>query len=264
MKIAVGEMAIRIAETLRFSLKEFRAEKTGDAAFAYLRTRIERAGVFTLLLGNLGSHHTNIPLEIFRGFAIADPLAPMIVINDQDAKTAWSFTALHELVHLFLGSTGISGADGSVAIERYCNDVAGEILLPVNELKEFPKVSTFEKSAAEISKFAEHRRISRAMVAYKLFRTGLIGQPMWATLNTHFHKEWLALKKQQADKQKAADSGPSYYVVRRHRVGDALLGLMRRALDEGTTNYSKAGRVLGVKPTNVEPLLATTQIRGIR
>jgi hypothetical protein len=50
--------------------------------------------------------------------------------------------------------------------------------------------------------------------------------------------------------------GPNYYIVKRHRVGDALLGLMRRAIDEGTTTYTKAGRVLGVKPTNVEPLLA--------
>ena len=30
----------------------------------------------------------NSPVEIFRGFASADPLAPMIVINDQDTKSA--------------------------------------------------------------------------------------------------------------------------------------------------------------------------------
>jgi Zn-dependent peptidase ImmA (M78 family) len=264
MEIAAGEMAHRIAESLKFSLNDFRAEKTGDAAFAYLRTQIENAGIFALLLGNLGSHHTNIPLEIFRGFAIADPLAPMIVINDQDARTAWSFTALHELVHLWLGSTGISGTDTAAAIEQYCNDVAGELLLPAAELKTFPKQSTFEKTATEVSEFAEARRVSRAMVAYKLFRNGLIGRPMWMALTTHFHQEWLAQKQRQAEKQKTAEGGPSYYVVRRHRVGDALLGLMRRALDEGATTYTKAGRVLGVKPTNVEPLLASGPIRGLR
>ena len=98
-----------------------------------------------LLLGNLGSYHTNIPLEIFRGFAVADALAPMIVINDQDAKTAWGFTALHELAHLWLGSTGVSGGDPAVQIEQYCNDVAGEILLPAAELKDFPNAERFDK-----------------------------------------------------------------------------------------------------------------------
>lgn len=94
----VGQLAIHIMESLRFSLAEFRTAKTSEDSFAYVRSKIESAGVFVLLLGNLGSYHTNIPLEIFRGFAVADELAPMIVINDQDARTAWSFTALHELV----------------------------------------------------------------------------------------------------------------------------------------------------------------------
>lgn len=264
MEMPVAELARRIAENLKFSLNAFRSEKTGSDAFAYLRAQIEAAGVFVLLLGNLGSYHSNIPLEIFRGFASADPLAPMIVINDQDAKTAWSFTALHELVHLWLGTTGVSGTDAAAQIEQYCNDVAGEILLPVAELAVFPRASTVEKTASEISEFAEARRVSRAMVAYKLFRTGRIGRSMWATLTDHFRNEWLALKQRQAEKQRAGESGPSYYVVRRHRVGDALLGLMRRALDEGAITYTKAGRVLGVKPTNVEPLLASGPIRGLR
>lgn len=264
MDMPVGDLARRIAERLKFSLNAFSAERTGGSAFAYLRAQIEAAGIFVLLLGNLGSHHTNIPLEIFRGFASADPLAPMIVITDRDAKTAWSFTALHELVHLWLGNTGISGPDEGAQIEQYCNDVAGEILLPATELKDFPKPSTFEQTAAEISKFAEVRRVSRAMVTYKLLRAGRLGRPMWAALTAHFRNEWLAQKQRQAEKQRAAEGGPSYYVVRRHRVGDALLGLMRRALDEGAITYTKAGRVLGVKPTNVEPLLASGPIRGVR
>jgi len=217
-----------------------------------------------LLLGNLGSHHTNIPPEIFRGFASADPLAPMIVINDQDAKTAWSFTVLHELVHLWLGNTGVSGADVEAQIEQYCNDVAGEILLPSAEFQDFPKPLTIETAAQAITQFAEARRVSRSMVAYKLFRTGKIPRPMWMKLTAQFRKAWLAQKQSQAEKQIAAVGGPSYYVVKRHRVGDALLGLMRRALDEGTITYTKAGRVLGVKPTNVEPLLASGPIRGLR
>lgn len=262
--VPVGILARRITESINFSLQAFRTEKNGEDAFAYLREQIERAGVFVLLLGNLGSYHTNIPLEIFRGFAVAEKLAPMIVINDQDARTAWSFTALHEIVHLWLGNTGVSGADVTAQIEQYCNDVAGEILLPAAEITGFPRPSTAEAAIQGISEFAAARRISRAMVAYRLFRAGRISHPMWIELTEHFRQAWLKQRELQAAKQKAVEGGPSYYVVKRHRVGDALLGLMRRALDEGTTTYTKAGRVLGVKPTNVEPLLASGPTRGQR
>ena len=46
-------------------------KKTGDEAFAYPAPQIEAAGVFVLLLGNLGSYHSNIPLEFFQRFCRA-------------------------------------------------------------------------------------------------------------------------------------------------------------------------------------------------
>jgi hypothetical protein len=57
--------------------------------------------VFVLLVGDLGSHHSPLSQEVFRGFALADKRVPFIVINDQDAKTARSFTLIHELTHIF-------------------------------------------------------------------------------------------------------------------------------------------------------------------
>jgi hypothetical protein len=102
------------------------------------------------------------------------------------------------------------------------------------------------------------------MVAYKLLRAGVINKPTWSELSAHFHKEWLAFRQRQTERQRASEGGPSYYVVRRHRVGPALLGLVRRSLDEGNITYTKASRVLGVKPRNVEPLLYSGVMRGVR
>jgi Zn-dependent peptidase ImmA (M78 family) len=263
MEAPVTAMATQIAERLKFNLGRYRATKSPDEAFAYLRETIEASGVYVLLLGNLGSFHTNIPVDVFRGFALADKIAPLIVINDQDARTAWSFTALHELAHLWLGQTGISGTDTEKQVERYCNDVAGEFLLPAVELRQLaPSLDLSVATIAEqVSTFAEAHRISRPMVAYKLYRTGMIGKTTWVTLDERFKEEWQAYKQREAERNKKAEGGPNYYVVRRHRMGGALLGLVRRSLDEGTITYTKAGRVLGVKPRNVEPLLS---MRGAR
>ena len=96
--------------------------------FSDLRTRIEDKGVFVLLIGDLGSYHTNVGEEVFRGFAIADEIAPFIVINHQDAQTARLFTLIHELVHIFVGSSGVSATppvtevpkSSTETTERFC------------------------------------------------------------------------------------------------------------------------------------------------
>ena len=250
----VEALSKRIAEAISFDLGDFRARKTVDLAFAYLRMKMEDAGVFVLLLGNLGSHHTNLPADRFRGFAIADPLAPFVVVNDQDSKSAWCFTALHELVHLWLGTTGVSGASDAARIERYCNDVAGEILLPAAELAELRKLAgaPLDSAIAAISDFAQARNVSRSMAAYRAFRSGAISEKAWRSLDDRFRQEWL--ESQQVTKAKA-EGGPSYYVVRRHKLGAALLDLVSNSLKDGSLTYTKAGQILGVKPRNVDPLV---------
>jgi Zn-dependent peptidase ImmA (M78 family) len=222
-----------------------------------LRTCAEEIGVFVLLISNLGSHHSTIPVEAFRGFVIADPIAPFVVINDQDAKTAWSFTLVHEIVHLWLGATGVSGADAENAIEQFCNDIAGEFLLPKAELRSLNigKTHDLDATIAALSAFAEERNLSRVMVAYKLYRTGAITWDAWHALNKKLRAIWLEEKAHQKARDRKSDSGPSYYVVRRHRLGRALLEFASRNVLSGTLSPVKAGRILGVKPRSVHPLL---------
>jgi Zn-dependent peptidase ImmA (M78 family) len=253
----VSTLTERITKQLKFDLNVFREQTTIEDAFAYLRSQTESSRIFVLLLGNLGSYHTNIPVDTFRGFALADELAPLAVINDNDAVSAWSFTTLHEVAHLWLGATGLSGWPAGLTIEQYCSDVAAEILLPPKELEEFARIGkqTFDQLAERVSRFADKRNISRAMVAYRVFRSGSISEKTWNDLRDKFYKDWVAHKEREALKQKTREGGPSYYVVKRHRIGKALLGLANRSIGEGLLTYTKAARLLGVKARNVEPLL---------
>lgn len=126
-----------IEAALGVTRQEFREQANTEQGFALLRKRAEDIGIFVLLAGNLGSHHSAIPVEAFRGFAIADDLAPFIVINDGDARPAWSFTLVHELAHLWLGCTGVSGGAPERDIEKFCNDVAGKFSCP---LRNWPRL----------------------------------------------------------------------------------------------------------------------------
>jgi Zn-dependent peptidase ImmA (M78 family) len=253
-------VAKNIVNTLEFSLSNYRAQKSINDAFFYLRECIERSGIFVLLVGNLGSHHTTIPVDTFRGFAIADPIAPFVVVNDQDARTAWSFTVLHEVAHLWLGTTGVSGRSFELAIERFCNNVAGSILLPSHELTELPEFRQLplEDTLVPITEFARARNISRAMVVYKLLLVERIDRSQWLTLSNQFRQDWLEDKKRKKGNkgEGAKTGGPNYYVVRRHRLGPNLLSLVSRSIGEGTLSPTKAAKILDVKPRNVEPLLS--------
>jgi Zn-dependent peptidase ImmA (M78 family) len=263
MDVPPAELAHRIIETLEFSLAEFRRQANVQAAFGYLRGKVEASGAFVLLLGNLGSYHSNIPSGVFRGYAIADPVAPFIVVNDQDAPVAWAFTTLHELVHLWLGSTGVSGGSTDTQLESYCNSVAGEMLLPEREVNElhFLRRASLQEAIGAVAQFASRRKISRAMVAYKLLRVNIITHARWRELDKHYEDEWIAAQAQPATKDKN-EGGPSYYVVKRHRLGHALLDLVKNSLSEGFLTHTKAGQVLGVKPRNVDPLVYIAGMRG--
>jgi Zn-dependent peptidase ImmA (M78 family) len=259
----VGAVLASLRQIIRSDLSEFRAQASPESAFALLRSRVEAAGIFVLLIGNLGSHHSAIDVEAFRGFALADDIAPFVVINDQDAKSAWSFTLIHELVHLWLGTTGVSGVFADAEIEKFCNDVAGSFLLPANEL---PQVGVnlktdIEAAARRIGEFAEERHLSRSMVAYSLFRAGFLTDDVWRTLSSRFRMQWRQSREAKREREKDG-TGPSYYVVRRHRLGSALLHFVSRNLSGGVLTPTKAGQVLGVKPRSVAFLLSTVGLSG--
>lgn len=220
--------------------------------FDPLRDAVEGRGVFVLLQGDLGSHHTDIDTEAFRGFALADRLAPFIVINDNDAHTAWSFTLLHEVVHLLLGKTGISGSRAETETERFCNDVASEYLLPQSAIDDFwMDHMEYDELADAIGRIASEWNVSRALIAYRLHRSRRIDNRLYQRLAEMFHRQWL----QERQRRASDEGGPSYYTVRRHRVGKALLDIVRRGLGEGSLSTTKAAIVLGVEPTNVGPML---------
>lgn len=77
----------------------------------------------------------------FRGFALVDEYAPLIFINGADFTSAQMFTLIHELVHIWIGEGGVSNFEVMqplpIEIERYCNAVAAEVLVPRAELTKY-------------------------------------------------------------------------------------------------------------------------------
>lgn len=251
------ELAAMLGQAIGFDRAAYRARAKGDEAFTYLRTLVEAKGVFVLLAGDCGHWSTAIEVGIFRGFAIADRLAPFIVVNDQDAKSAWAFTLLHEMAHLLLGETGVSGGTPAAGVEQLCNDAAAAVLVDRAEVVNLQRVLRGGPGdIATISAFADRARISHSMVAYQLFRVGVVDEERWTVLRETFRRLWLSQKDRERERNRSKDGGPNWYVVRRHRLGSAILAVARQGMADGSLTPVRAARMLGVKPMNVYPLLA--------
>lgn len=253
----VETLVAAIGDLLNYSSANFRQQNNVDDAFSSLRSATEGAGVFVLLIGNLGTHHTDIDPTVFRGFSLSDSVAPFIIINEKDSRAAWSFTLLHELAHIFLGQTAISGYDGEAEVERFCDAVAGRFFLNPDELLVLGigQGTKPEDVLTAVSEFAADMNLSRKMIAYNLLRNNHINIGTYRQLVGILDRERRETKKDRPD----GDSGPSYYVVRRHRIGPRLINVVQRMIAGGALSTTRAGRVLGVKPTAVNRLVGGNQ-----
>lgn len=156
----------------------------------------EDAGVWVMRNGVVGNNtHRPLSVQQFRGFAISDPIAPLVFINGKDAKAAQIFTLAHELAHIWLGSTGISNvligeADYGVhsAIERKCNKIAAEFLVPeVGFGTQWHSDDTLNSNADRLSR---HYRVSRIVIVRRAFDLGLITADEYSAFYAQESARW--------------------------------------------------------------------------
>lgn len=236
------------ADRLRAILPDSRTGRYGGGGrelFRALRRHIEDAGIFVCLRGDLGSHHSAVGPETFRGLAVADPLAPLIVINPHDAECAQVFTLVHELCHILLGVSAISdaemGADADRDEERFCNAAAAEYLVPADMLRDR---LNGDAHGGGIGRIARRLGVSAAVVAIRARDLGLLDA---ASCN--------AILSRPTARNRGGSGGPDANVVARFRLGDRLLSTIVGAAREGRIDIGDAVQLLGLSASRIERIL---------
>jgi len=142
-----------------------------------------------------------------RGFALPDQVAPAIMVNGKDARSARLFTLLHEFAHILLGKEGISNLNLPVSeqsnedrIELLCNAVAAEVLAPATVLMQVLNEGNFEEDArVEIKRLAGAFRVSRHVIARKLFGMGKLSFGEMTTFCREYDEEYRREKTSKQD-----------------------------------------------------------------
>jgi len=253
---SIQDAAAKVSEFLEFDSEVRAGCKSYAELFRYLRNQSEQAGVFVYLAGDLGSWHTKISAEIFRGFCLSDSIAPIVVLNNNDAKAAQNFTLIHELCHIGLGESVVSNSNpfsteaATKDSEKFCNAVAAEFLLPEGDVREFYDEINQPSHGQTVDRIASKFNVSKAFTARRLHELNLISEDDWWELYNLYKLNWQQAREELAEK----DGGPSYYVTTRSKLGDKTIKTVLNALAGGDLTYTRAARILGVKATSFTKL----------
>jgi len=240
---AVADVAAEIARTIGFDLAERGQLPNWSAALRRLIAQIEEAGLLVMVSGVVGSNtHRPLRIEEFRGFALADELAPLIFVNGKDSKAAQMFTLAHELAHLWLGESGISDAQAAIrpdeVTERWCNAVAAELLVPLQPLREVYQRG--DDLQADLQRLARYFKVSTLVIVRRLFDLGVFDEEtLWRT-----YREELERVKALATTE---GGGGDFYNSLGARVSKRFASAVVGSTLEGQTAFTDAFRMLGIR-----------------
>ncbi len=203
----------------------------------------ERVGVLVLRTGIVGSNtHRPLSTDEFRGFALSDSLAPLILLNSKDAKTAQAFTFAHELAHLWVGQSGVSNPNYREtnisqpnAIERHCDLIAAETLVPLTQLE---SEWDDQRAAADNSeRLARAFRVSRFVIYRRALEAGKITT-----------QEYRGVLPQLLAPQRAIaqESGGNYFANVLARNSPMFTSTLVAATSEGRVSRPEAASLLNI------------------
>ena len=238
---AIEATAAHMRHALGFDLDERDTLPTWSAALRRFGEQAEALGVLVMISGIVGnSTRRRLDPEEFRGFALADPLAPVAFVNGADTKAAQMFTLAHELAHLWLGESALS--DVAVRptpvhrVEAWCNRVAAELLVPGEVIRAVHDASADVFS--ETQRLARRFKVSTLVVLRRLKDTGRLGE-----------EEFRVAYGDEIGRLNArpAASGGSFHSTLRVRVGRRLGHALVTSTLEGRTSFSESLRLLGIR-----------------
>jgi Zn-dependent peptidase ImmA (M78 family) len=235
----VVKTAKAIRDALDFDLDSQRELPNWSEALRRFIEQADEAGILVMCSGVvLNNNRRGLAPDEFRGFALADDLAPVIFINGADTKAAQMFTLAHELAHVWLGQSGISDAEAArvpeQSVERWCNHVAAELLVPLAALR--AEYNRRNDLRPELDRLARLFKVSTLVVLRRIHDAGGL---TWEALWEEYAKELARIR------AIPKGSGGNFYLTQAARVSKRFARALVVSTMEGQTLHRDAFRMLG-------------------
>ena len=260
LQSAVVETAEAMRRMLNFDVDARRTCATWEEALRTFIGQADRAGILVMCSGIvMNNTHRKLDPEEFRGFALADDLAPLVFINGADTKSAQMFTLAHELAHIWLGQTALS--DTTVAsssqntIERWCNSVAAEMLVPLATLREDLQHRQHEDLPHLVSRLGRRFKVSSLVILQRLRDSKHLS---WDEFNSAYDSE----RQRLANLVRKDSGGGDFYLTAGVRFSKRFSRALVESTFEGHTLYRDALRMLGISKSETLRELGRTLMFG--
>ncbi len=245
----IVKTAENIRKILSFDVEERSRLPTWKEALRRLIEKGRSAGILIMVSGIAGNNtRRKLNPKEFRGFALSDPLAPLIFINGADTQSAQMFTIGHELAHLWIAQNALSDAQALGAsdhhIEIWCNKVSAELLVPLNLIRK--EVKNIKKSFSfsdKVQYLARHFKVSSLVILRRLYD---IRKLTAKEFKDEYRTELKKLNQiQRADKQKTG--GGDFFKNLNARVSSQFAKDLIISALEGHTSFKESLELLGIK-----------------
>ena len=235
----VVRTAARIREELGFDLDARRQMPTWTDALRHFIEQADGLGILVMCNGVVhNNNYRHLDPQEFRGFAMADDFAPLVFINGADTKAAQMFTLAHELAHIWLGQSAVSDSQPTAIpdqqVERWCNKVAAELLVPLDTMRQ--AYHPDGELAEETGRLARRFKVSTLVILRRILDVGgLTQEEFWEA----YHAEVARLR------AIPRGSGGNFYLTQAARVSKRFAAALCASTLEGQTRYNDAFRMLG-------------------
>ncbi len=238
------ETAARIRRALDFEVSDRRGS-WADARKAILKG-FEALGGLTVATSMVDNNtRRSLDENEFRGFALVDDIAPLVFVNTHQTLNGQIFTLAHEFAHVWRGASGIGNEDprkdGQTEIERWCNAVASEVLVPRADLESHHAAVASTPLTEALDALAHDFRRGTLVVLQALHRTGVRRIDNYANA---YDQEVARLRSLSAPSE---GGGGDHYNNQPFRVGERLSRALIADALEGRTSIEEAMRLMSMK-----------------
>jgi Zn-dependent peptidase ImmA (M78 family) len=222
-----------------------------DEFLKHLVARAEDIGVL-VMRSAVVRHATNRPLLVkeFRGFALNDIFAPVVFINDADAKAAQIFTIVHELAHVWIGADGVSDRrpnqkdESKNSIELFCDRVAAELLAPEAEVMAMWGGGV---SLENSKRLATHFRVSTLVILRRAKDLGLLPFDTFMRQVESEYERFREIDRRKREQQKKKkDKGGNFWATFELRNGKTFNATVAACLQNRRVSFTEGATLLGI------------------